>query len=91
MDAIEAKASALDLLRRRLAKGWHRDDIEHTTFEGASGPSLPGYLMSGGKISVPHPPGFRHGAGGTHAFSLRALLDEIERGVSVPVQAGLFA
>lgn len=89
MDAMTARASAIDLLRRRLAKGWRRADIEHTTFEGAFGPD--GYLMSAGKISVPHPPAsFRHGADGTHAFSLRTLLDEIERGSTLPMQGALF-
>ena len=85
MDAGAAKAEALDMLRRRLAKGWRRQSIEQTIFEGASGPGLPGYLITAGKLSMPAPRGTKHEGDGIHTFGLRALLEEIDS-----PQAGLF-
>lgn len=84
---VDAKAEALDMLRRRLATGWWpRERIEQTIFEGASGPGVPGYLITAGRISIPAPSGAKHEGEGIHTFNLRALLDEIES-----PQAGLFA
>lgn len=86
MEREAAKAEALDMLRRRLAKGWSRQSIEQTIFEGGGGPGWPGYLISGGKISIPEPRGHKHEGEGIHTFWLRTLLDEIES-----PQGGLFA
>lgn len=89
MERSEAHDEALTMLRRRLATGWWpRDRIEQTIFEGASPcPIFPrGYLMSGGKLSIPDPDGAKHEGEGIHTFRIRALLDEIES-----PQAGLFA
>lgn len=86
MTALDAKRYALALLRGRLAACWPRGEIEQTTYEGAGGPGLVGYLMSAGKISVPSC--VQHGAAGTHTFPLGGLLDEIE---GTEIQRALFA
>lgn len=87
MREVDAKAEALDMLRRRLATGWwSRQRIEQTIFEGHGGRGVPGYLITNGRISIPSPRGAKHEGEGIHTFSLRALLDEIES-----PQAGLFA
>lgn len=83
MERGEAKDYALDLLRRRLTKGWTRASVEETAYEGSTGPGMPGYVMSGGKISVPHC--LRHGDNGAHTFRLAALFEEIDS-----PQGGLF-
>jgi len=85
MHEADAKAEALDMLRRRLTKGWARQSIEQTIFEGASGPGYPGYLMTAGRISIPSPLGAKHEGEGIHTFNVCALLDEIES-----PQGGLF-
>lgn len=82
----DAHSEAIDMLRRRRAKGWTRQSIEQTIFEGSSGPGFPGYLITGGRLSIPAPLGAKHEGEGIHTFNLRALLDEIES-----PQGGLFA
>lgn len=83
MSPADARAEAEAMLRRRLAKGWSRQAIESTVFEGASGPGRPGYLMSAGRLSFPFT--LRHDEA-EHTFRLRELLDDIES-----PQGGLFA
>lgn len=83
MTADEARANAIALLQRRLAKGWSRQSVEATVYEGACGPSLPGYLMSSGRITIPS--AMRHGDPDKHTFRLSDLFDEIES-----PQGGLF-
>lgn len=79
MEREAAKAEAIDMLRRRLAIGWwSRQRIEQTIFEGASGPGVPGYLLSSGRLSIPSPPAAKHEGEGVHTFRLSELLDEIE-------------
>lgn len=86
MSQSDARAAAISMLRRRLETGWwSRQRIEQTIFEGSSGPGVPGYLITGGRLSIPSPRGAKHEGEGIHTFILRALLDEIES-----PQAGLF-
>lgn len=77
MNYAVARRHALAMLRRRLARGGSRQQIEQTTFEGAAGgDAAPGYLMSAGRLSFPGV--LRHEAAQC-TFRLRDLLEEIEQ------------
>lgn len=77
MDRELAHTEAIDMLRRRLAKGWARQQIVDTIFEGSCGPSSHGYLIRGGRIYLPHPRDLRPESA-EHSFALGELIDEIE-------------
>lgn len=85
MDAAEAKARAMDRLHAKLKKGWSRESILATVYEGAGGPDPDsGYLLTSGRISIPGC--CQHGERGSHTFKVADLFAEIDS-----PQGGLFA
>lgn len=85
IDAHEAKRRALAIVQGRLAKGWTREQIAATAYEGSIYPDPQlGYLLSAGRLSVPGV--CRHGDEGSHTFKVADLFAEIDS-----PQGGLFA
>lgn len=70
MNASEARASALTVLRARLAKGATRKHLAEIVYEGCCLAHGDGYLVRAGRITVP--------AFGQHSFRLADLFSEID-------------
>jgi len=77
LNTYQAHQRALDMLRRRLARG-ERPELILKSIQGAGGPDPnEGYFMQGGRISFP---GVTRHADAACIFSIKQLLDEISRG-----------
>lgn len=79
MNNAEARAYAIDVLRRRMQHPrFSRERFLSTVHEGAGGPDEPGWEVRSGKMTAPWVDG--------HTFRLADLFDEIDS-----PQGGLFA
>jgi hypothetical protein len=79
MDASEAHRIATEIVRQKLDRGFTRESIRATTFEGGHLWWAPGveYLIRAGKVSIaermPWPP-----RGDEHSFRIDDLFSELD-------------